>query len=196
MTNNNLNNIDNINLTIASLQNAISQVNKNEIKAFIDLMIEKYEKNAKIYIFGNGGSAASASHFVCDINKGVSFNFKKRFKCICLNDNVPTMLAYANDVNYESVFEEQLKTYLTKDDMVIAVSGSGNSKNIIKAIEYANSISATTVGFTGFDGGKLKEISQYSVNANCNDMQISEDIHHIVLNHITMKSLKNILTNS
>jgi len=194
--NNNLNNLHSINSTIKSLQDAISLVSQKEIQDFIDLMLQKYKQKSKIFIFGNGGSAATASHFVCDINKGVSFNFEKRFQCVSLNDNVPTMLAYANDINYESVFEEQLRTFLTKDDMVIAISGSGNSKNIINAIEYANSISATTVGFTGYDGGKLREIAKYSVNANCNDMQISEDIHHIVLNHITMKILKNILTNN
>ena len=96
---------------------------------------------------------------------------------VCLNDSIPTMLAYANDVNYEYVFVEQLKNFLNKGDIVIGLSGSGNSKNVLNAIEYANSKNAITIGLTGYDGGFLKKICRYSVNANINDMQISEDIH-------------------
>jgi D-sedoheptulose 7-phosphate isomerase len=127
---------------------------------------------------------------VCDILKGCSFKKIKKFKIFCLNDNIPTILAYSNDVSYDVVFEEQLKNYLETGDVLIAISGSGNSKNIINAVNYAKSINSKIIGFTGFDGGKLKQLSNVSINANINDMQISEDIHVICM-HILYKLLEN-----
>jgi D-sedoheptulose 7-phosphate isomerase len=125
---------------------------------------------------------------VCDILKGCSYGKADKFKISCLNDNIPALLAYSNDVSYDEVFLEQLKNYLEPGDLVLGISGSGNSSNIIKAIEYAKLRGNTTIGFTGFDGGKLKKIADYSVNSRIDDMQISEDIHLIVL-HIMYKIL-------
>ncbi|MFZ6024752.1 MAG: SIS domain-containing protein [Bacteroidota bacterium] len=139
--------------------------------------------------FGNGGNGSTASHFVFDLAKGCSYKKEKRIKAICIYDNTPTLLAYSNDVGYDIVFLEQLKNLLEPGDVVIGISGSGNSKNIINAIEYANENGAITIGLTGFDGGKLKAISTISVNANINDMQISEDIHVITM-HILYKLLE------
>jgi len=135
---------------------------------------------------GNGGSAATASHFVCDINKGVSLKLQKKFKVLCLNDNIPIMLAYANDISYDSVFIEQLKNFIGNDDLVIGISGSGNSKNILNAIEYANKIGARTFGIIGCDGGKLKDIAQRSLIVRSFDMQKIEDCH-MILAHLTMQ---------
>ena len=123
-------------------------------------------------------------------NFRVSKIVPKKFKIFCLNDNIPTILAYSNDVSYDVVFEEQLKNYLEPEDVLIAISGSGNSKNIINAVNYAKSINSKIIGFTGFDGGKLKQLSNVSINANINDMQISEDIHVIVM-HMLYKLLEN-----
>ena len=136
-----------------------------------------------IYVFGNGGSGSTASHMVCDIVKGCSYKKNKRFKISCLNDNIPTLLAYSNDVGYEVIFEEQLKNYLNEGDIVLGISGSGNSQNVINAIEYANSCNAITIGFTGFNGGKLHEIVNIGLHVPVNDMQITEDIH-LIINHI------------
>lgn len=133
---------------------------------------------------GNGGSAATASHYVCDFNKGMSYGRDKRFKMICLNDNVQTMMAYANDVDYQSVFVEQLKNFLRRDDVVIGISGSGNSGNVTKAIEYANQNGGITCGLTGYDGGFLRRIAHYSVNVRIHDIQISEDIHMMLVHVI------------
>ena len=139
---------------------------------------------------GNGGSGSTASHMVCDILKGCSFKKEKRFKIMCLNDNIPTILAYSNDVSYEKIFEEQLKNYLNDGDILLAISGSGNSKNIINAVNYAKKNNFYVVGFTGYDGGMLKKLSDLSIDTNINDMQISEDIHVIVM-HILYHLLEN-----
>ncbi len=149
--------------------------------------IENVYKNGKtIFIMGNGGSAATASHFACDMNKGVSLKLQKKFKVLCLNDNIPIMLAYANDISFNSIFIEQLKNYIAKDDLVIGISGSGNSKNIINVINYANKAGARTFGIIGCDGGKLKDIAQISLIVRSFDMQKIEDCH-MILSHLTMQ---------
>ena len=129
---------------------------------------------------GNGGSGATASHFVCDFNKGISEKLDSKYRFICLNDNIPTMLAYANDVSYNSIFVEQLKNLATEGDLVIGISGSGNSNNVISAIEYANAQGCKTFGLVGYDGGMLKKIAQNCIHIKINNMQIVEDIHMII----------------
>ncbi len=171
---------------IKNLSLAINSIDKNEVFKIAEVLNDARIKGKNIYIFGNGGSGSTATHFACDINKGCSKEGHDRFKIICLNDNIPTMLAYSNDIGYEFVFKEQLENFLQEGEIVIGISGSGNSKNIINAIEFANSKNAITVGITGFNGGKLKSISRFSFNANINDMQLSEDLHMIWV-HIMMK---------
>lgn len=171
-----------------TLIKTLNLLDKEEITTFVSVLKEAKKNDNTIYIMGNGGSATTASHFACNFNKELSFNKSNRFKMICLNDNTPTLLAYANDISYDVIFVEQLKNFLKKEDVVIGISGSGNSMNIINAIEFANSIGAITVGLTGFDGGKLKKIAKYSVNTNLNDMQITEDIH-LSLCHIACSAL-------
>lgn len=166
------------------LKGAIDKLDRRELSTFINTLLTARDNDKHIYIMGNGGSASTASHFVCDFNKGMSYKQDKKFKMICLNDNVATMLAYSNDVGYDDVFVEQLKNFLQKGDVVIGISGSGNSKNILKAIEYANSHGAITIGLTGYDGGILRKISSVSVNANIDDMQVSEDIHMMICHMI------------
>lgn len=182
--------IDRINGYLYRLQDCIDKLNREEINTLINLLLLARNENRTIFIMGNGGSAATASHFCCDFNKGMSFGKDKKFKMICLNDNIATMLAYANDTDYSNVFVEQLKNFFNKGDIVIGISGSGNSKNVLKAIEFANSNGGITIGLTGFNGGILKQIARYSVNTNINDMQITEDIH-MMLCHM----IYNILTN-
>lgn len=173
---------------LQDVKTVIDKLDRNEIETFIKLLLTAKENKNTIFVMGNGGSASTASHFACDISKGVSYGQENRFKIICLNDSIPTIMAYSNDVSYEDIFVEQLKNLFKKGDMVIGFSGSGNSKNVLKAIGHANSNNGITVGITGYTGGKLKEISQFSINTNVNDMQISEDMHMILV-HILMKSL-------
>ena len=138
---------------------------------------------------GNGGSGATASHFACDMNKEVSSGLDKRIQVICLNDNIPIISAYANDLSYDNIFTEQLKNFLKPNDVVIGISVSGNSRNVIKAIQYANDHSAITVGFTGFDGSQVAKIAKIPIVIAANDMQKVEDIH-LILFHMIMQILQ------
>lgn len=138
---------------------------------------DAYQREAAIYVFGNGGSAATASHFVCDFNKGISEKLDKKFHLICLNDNVSVLTAISNDISYEEVFSFQLMNRLKETDLVLAVSGSGNSGNIIKAVEYAKEVGAKVIGMTGYSGGRLKELADYYMHVEVDDMQITEDLH-------------------
>ena len=162
---------------------------KDLIEAYF-IMEECYQHDGKLLIAGNGGSAATASHYVCDFNKGISYGKEKMFKFICLNDNIPTMMAYANDMSYADVFAGPLKNFMQTGDIVIGISGSGNSENVVRAIQYANDNGGITVGITGYSGGKVKKMSKYNVHVPVDDMQITEDLH-MVLDHCMMKILCN-----
>lgn len=177
------------------LQNTILNIDIMEVENCAKVLLDAYEKGNQIFICGNGGSASTASHFAVDINKGVSYGLEKRFKIIPLTDNLSTITAYTNDLNYEVVFVEQLKNFFNNGDVLIGISGSGNSKNVLNAIEYVNENEGISIGWTGFSGGKLKEISQFSINAKVDDMQISEDIH-MIFTHLMMKTLRKALIGS
>jgi len=167
----------------------IDNIDKKQINHFAEVLLDHYENNSHIFIFGNGGSAATASHVVCDFNKGVCLDLDKKFKFICLNDNLPSILAYSNDISYDDIFYLQLKNYLTSRDLVIGISGSGNSKNIVKAIEYAKETKADIFTLYGFDGGRLKEIEpKNSIHIPISDMQVVEDCHLIIF-HMLMQIL-------
>lgn len=175
---------------LSRLQETINRLDREEINTFINALLDARDNDRQIFIMGNGGSAATASHFCCDFNKGSSYGYSKRFKFICLNDNVPGMMAYANDVSYDDIFVEQLKNFFNPGDYVIGISGSGNSRNVLKAVEYAAENGGVTIGLTGFNGGRLKQICRYSVNMNVDDMQISEDLH-MMMDHLSMKVITN-----
>lgn len=180
---------------LEKLSQTLNKINIRDIDRCSDILLKAYENKKNIFICGNGGSAATASHFACDINKGVSLGLEKRFRIIALTDNLATITAYSNDLDYDDIFLEQLKNFYTTGDILIGISGSGNSKNVLNAIEYVNKNQGITIGWTGFDGGRLRQISQHSINANINDMQISEDIH-MTLVHLMMKVLRKKLTGS
>lgn len=172
--------------------NVINNLNIEEINDAMNEILRAHDRCSNIYIFGNGGSSATASHFVCDFNKGISENINKKFNLICLNDNTSIMTAIANDIGYDEVFSYQLKDKLTRNDLVIAISGSGNSKNIIKAVEYCKQCEIKVIGVTGYSGGRLKELSDYRLHVNVDDMQITEDIH-MVFDHMMMRIFKDYL---
>jgi len=157
----------------------------DSVNDVMNAILDAHDKNTNIYIFGNGGSASTASHFANDFNKGISEYIDNKFRFVCLNDNVPTVMAIANDLGYENIFSFQLQNKLEPGDLVIGISGSGNSPNILKAIEYAKSCNVKTVGVTGYDGGKLAKIVDISFHVNINDMQITEDVH-MILDHLMM----------
>lgn len=163
----------------------LNKLNIDEINAAINLLEDAFTNDGTIYIFGNGGSSATASHFQNDFNKGVSEYTENKFNFLCLNDNVPTIMAIANDIGFEEIFRFQLKNKLKPEDIVVAISGSGNSKNVINAVEYAKENGNKIIGLTGYSGGKLKELSDINLYVPVNSMQITEDIH-MIFDHLIM----------
>ncbi len=166
------------------LSDTLNGVDIDSITAVTDEILNCYKRQGTIYIFGNGGSSATASHVAGDFLKGISFGLEKRFKIISLNDNMPAFSAIANDLSYDEVFYEQLKTFLQPGDLVIGISGSGNSVNVVKAVEYAKSKKVKTIGFCGYNGGKLKDISDIALHAGIKDMEITEDIHILIFHAV------------
>ena len=155
------------------------------IDRIMNEIIASKERGSTIYICGNGGSAATASHYCCDFNKGVSGLDSKNTNFVCLSDNVPTMMAIANDISYDDIFSYQLSNRLKDGDIVFVISGSGNSKNVVKAMEVAKAKGNTIIGLCGYRGGKVKEMADICLHVDIDNMQITEDIH-MVLDHCMM----------
>lgn len=173
---------------LARLIKVLEEFNHASIDGAIALIAEAWRNDKQVITLGNGGSAVTALHFITDWNKSVFMHGKHPFRGRCLVDNIGLVMAYGNDISFEDIFVEQLKNILNPGDLVIAISGSGNSENVIRAVEYANKFGAVTLGLCGYDGGKLRQIAQQQVWANVNDMQLSEDLHAI-FGHIVMQSL-------
>lgn len=174
--------------------NTIKALDVETINDALNLLMEAFEGQNTIYVFGNGGSSATASHIQNDFNKGVSEHTAKKFNFLCLNDNIATMMAVANDIGFEEVFKFQLEGHLKEGDLIVAISGSGNSPNVIKAVEYAKGLGHKVIGLTGFGGGKLKAMSNVSLHAPINSMQITEDIH-MIFDHLMMSIFYKTLCN-
>ena len=167
-----------------SLQQAIDLVDIAKVQQAIDLLTAARSNGKHIFVCGNGGSASSSSHFVCDMVKGASFNKPERFKIMALTDQMPTITAYANDVSYDSVFVEQLRNFAQPDDVFLCISGSGNSPNVLRAIEYANSAGCKTIALTGRDGGQLGPMAQLNIHVPVPHMGRIEDVHMIICHMI------------
>ncbi len=175
----------NIQQYIKKEQEILAQLDGQAINQVMGRLLQALEEERDIYIFGNGGSAATATHFEADFNKGVSQYTEKKFRFHCLNDNVAVLTAIANDFGYDQVFLQQLKGRLKPGDLVVAISGSGNSENVVKAVEFAKSQGNHVVGLTGYGGGRLREMADFSLHVPVEDMQITEDIH-MLLDHLMM----------
>jgi len=147
------------------------------MEKIVTALMEAYESSRTIYLFGNGGSAALASHFACDLGKGASNGSSKRFQALAFTDNVPMMTAWANDARYEDIFAEQLINFVRRDDITFAISGSGNSPNVLKALKVAREAGAFTIGLTGFQGGDMKDLCDLCLTVPSDNMQIIEDLH-------------------
>ena len=166
---------------MAEAQNAMANMSLAAIEDVVRVMKEAWEHDRQVFLMGNGGSAATASHFVNDLNKTAILPRKSRFRAISLNDNVPLITAWANDASYEDIFAQQMLNYVESGDVVIGISTSGNSPNIIRALRTARSVGATTVGLTGLSGGKLKDLVDYCVSVPTDDVMQIEGIHSVVL---------------
>jgi len=166
----------------------IENLNYQEVENAISLIKETIEKEKRVAVCGNGGSAVAASHYITDWNKMVYTHTELRFNGICLSDNVGFITAYSNDLSYDEVFSEQVKNLLDEGDLLITLSGSGNSENVVKATNVANEMKVNTLTICGYDGGRLKQVSKNSVWIRSNDMQLCEDAQ-TVFGHMVMKSL-------
>jgi D-sedoheptulose 7-phosphate isomerase len=163
---------------------AIETIDLDKVGQVIDVLIKARDEGRRIFVCGNGGSASTASHFVCDMVKGASFKRDKRFRIMALTDSLPTITAYSNDVSYECIFVEQLKNFAEPGDVLIAISGSGNSPNVLRAVEYGNSIGCRTIALSGRDGGKLGPLAEINVQACNPHMGRIEDVHMITMHMI------------
>ncbi len=159
------------------LSSALHNIDLAKVGEIIRVLERARKEERDIFVFGNGGSAATASHFAVDMVKGASYGHQKRFRIMALTDQTPTITAYANDVGYDVVFEQHLRNFAKPADVVIAISGSGNSPNVLRAVEYANSIGCTTVGMSGFDGGRLAQLAKHVLVVPCSHMGRVEDGH-------------------
>lgn len=171
-----------------ALRNILDKIDVSEWDNAINLIKNAYSEDRLVLTCGNGGSASTASHFVVDWNKMTQHYNGKSLRGLCLADNIGLITAYANDYSYDSIFSEQVKFYGKKGDLLIIVSGSGNSKNVLEAIDIANDIEMQTLALVGFSGGEAAKRARHKAHVPSNDMQICEDIH-LMFGHMVMKVL-------
>jgi D-sedoheptulose 7-phosphate isomerase len=173
---------------IEDLKTVLDQISRQDLLAIIEALSKARQEGRTIYICGNGGSASTASHMVCDLSKNTRRDDAKRLRVIGLTDIVPTMTAYANDEGYDRIFAEPILSLLQPGDVLMAISGSGNSPNVLRGVEAANQIGATTIGLTGFQGGQLKELVDICLVVPYDSLEQIEDVH-LIINHILTISL-------
>ena len=164
----------------SELLRAIETIDLEKVETAIEWLREARAEEKSIFVAGNGGSASTASHFACDMVKGASYNRAARFRIMALTDSLPTLTAYSNDVCYDAVFVEQLKNFARAGDLFIAISGSGNSPNVVQAMEYAKTAGCRTIALTGRDGGKLGKLAQLNLQIPVPHMGRIEDAHMII----------------
>ena len=168
------------------LSKSIINSNKKQLEKAINLIVKKIKNNNTIFVCGNGGSAAIANHYVCDYLKFFRDRTIYKPKIISLSSNLETITAIANDISYDQIFKYQAESLSKKNDLIIIISSSGNSKNIIELLKFAKKKGISSIGFSGFDGGYLGENSNISININAKNYGLSEDAHHILM-HIIMQ---------
>jgi D-sedoheptulose 7-phosphate isomerase len=179
---------------LVELAEVVARLPRDAIRDVVDELQSARERRAHIFILGNGGSAATASHMANDLNKLTIVPGQPRFRAIALSDNVPCMTAWANDCAYADIFAEQLLNFLDPGDVVIAISASGNSANVLKAVQLAHEVQATAIGFTGQDGGQLKDLVDICVSVPSDHMGMQEDCHmildHVIANVLRLQALE------
>ena len=170
------------------LSRMMDELDHASVEKAIDLVKQKWIDGKKVLVCGNGGSAMTASHYITDWNKMAFLATGRPFRGVSLSDNMGLITAYANDISYDDVYSEQVKNLMDEGDLVVAVSGSGNSPNVVRALEVANEGGGVTLAICGYDGGKIKQIAQHVLHVPSFDMQICEDLHFI-FGHMVMKSI-------
>lgn len=183
---------DSVHTYLSQLESTIAQISQDEIWAVIEVLMEAWRNSKQVFLLGNGGSAATASHMANDLNKYTVVEGKPRFKAIALSDNIPLITAWGNDTAYEDIFAEQIINFLEAGDVVIGISCSGNSKNVLKAIKIAKDYDAVTVAFTGDTGGHLKDLVDHCVFIPSPYIGHQED-GHMILDHVIATTLKELI---
>ena len=175
---------------ISHLQQVLNRLSVADIRSSIDLIMAAYHNDQRVFVVGNGGSASTASHIGCDLGKGTvtvpgggTVPGLKRFRVISLTDNVATMTAWANDTAYDDIFVEQLKNLVNPGDLLLGISVSGNSENVVRAMRYAKSTGCQLIAWTGTSGGKMADLADVSVRVGSDRYGPVEDVH-LILNHI------------
>lgn len=171
----------------------VDTLDNSAVPQVVELLLGARQDGRHIFVCGNGGSAATASHFVNDLNKGTNVTGQRRFRAIGLVDNTPLLMAWSNDTAYENALAEQLLNFVEPGDVLIAISGSGNSPNVLHAVQTAHQHGAITVGITGFDGGKLRNLVDYSLHVESRSMEQVEDAHMILCHTLTV-TLRQMIT--
>ena len=172
-----MNSISNCRTYFELLSKTIDSLPFESVDRITATLVRAYEQERTILLFGNGGSAALASHIACDLGKGTANGTRKRFRVIALTDNVPLITAWANDSKYEDIFAQQLANFASPGDIAFAISASGNSPNVLQALRVAKDIGSTTIGLTGFSGGRMLALCDECIVVPCDNMQIIEDLH-------------------
>jgi D-sedoheptulose 7-phosphate isomerase len=167
----------------------LDNISIKKIEEIMELIYKTYLSDRFIFLLGNGGSAATASHLACDLGKGTVAPGQKRMKVMSLTDNIPVITAWANDTHYDYIFAEQLAHFVSPGDLVIGISGSGKSRNVLNALKLARECKAITVGLTGFEGGGMKDIVDYCLIVPSNNMQQIEDCH-LIITHLIFSLLR------
>jgi D-sedoheptulose 7-phosphate isomerase len=181
--------MDPIDAYLTELEHVIHALSRDEVRAVADALMDNWRARQQLFILGNGGSAATASHMMNDMNKFTIVEGKHRFRAIALTDNVPLLTAVGNDQSYADVFVEPLKNLLQPGDAVIAISASGNSLNVVKAVEYAKAKGATVIGFCGRPGGKLAQLADLKIVIPSDRIGQQED-GHMILDHVLSLALR------
>jgi len=180
---------DLIGVYLAELETAVQNISRDRIRSAVDLLFQAWEARRTVFIIGNGGSAATASHMMNDLNKGTVVSGMARFRSIALTDNVPLMTAVGNDVDYAEVFVEPLRSFLEPADVLVAISTSGNSPNIVRAVKYAQDHGAKVIGFCGEPGGRLAAMADVTVSIPASRIGQQED-GHMILDHVISAALR------
>ena len=181
--------MDSIQRYLEEVQGTLGALPLERIRDVVDVLLSANYVGSTVFTLGNGGSAATASHFACDLGKGTIIPGRPRFRVLALTDNVPLMTAWSNDVAYEDAFANQLGGLMGRGDVVVAFSGSGNSPNVLRAVELARRMGGITIGFTGFHGGRLSTLVDVPVVVPCDCMEQIEDVH-LVLCHLICTVLR------
>ena len=173
---------------LSRLSKLLESFDRTQVDNAVKVIADAWQAGRQIITLGNGGSSMTALHFINDWNKSIFMSTGKPFRGRSLVDNMGLVMSYGNDISFQDIFVEQLKNIFQPGDLVIAISGSGNSENVIRAVSYANDNNGVTLGLCGYRGGKLKALAQHVLWADVDDMQLSEDVHAI-FGHIVMQRL-------